>query len=458
MKKIILILFFILVFLTGFFPVKDTDFGWHYRCGKEFLTTGSLCMKNNFSYFLPNYQAYYSGHLYDIIISFIYDHWGFLGISFVGSIVFTLAALVFIKLINNIKLSSVTYFISFALSYSILKLGFRPQIITYLFLLILLLLLKLKNKKLFSFIPILFLFWVNLHIGFFIGLFVLTCFVFYIDKDIKLSQKLLTIFISFLTTLINPFGINVYREIFNHLTSPLGLMIAEWVRPSPFHLFFIISFTIIGLIINIKQKPINFFYILLLIFFSFLSLNARRNLPFFYPVFFYVIQDSLGNLKNLEWFNYEIFTPILFSTIIFILLIHVPKTIIFDTSWTEYCQKGQTVYPCQAIKDYPQLSGNIYAMYEWGGFLIWQKPNVKVFVDGRMPAWKDENGKSPYQVFLDIIQTQSGWNEKLNKWKTNYLLISTGSFLDLLLQKESIKYLWQKVYRDDITTIYKNKN
>ena len=332
MKKIILILFFILVFLTGFFPVKDTDFGWHYRCGKEFLTTGSLCMKNNFSYFLPNYQAYYSGHLYDIIISFIYDHWGFLGISFVGSIVFTLAALVFIKLINNIKLSSVTYFISFALSYSILKLGFRPQIITYLFLLILLLLLKLKNKKLFSFIPILFLFWVNLHIGFFIGLFVLTCFVFYIDKDIKLSQKLLTIFISFLTTLINPFGINVYREIFNHLTSPLGLMIAEWVRPSPFHLFFIISFTIIGLIINIKQKPINFFYILLLIFFSFLSLNARRNLPFFYPVFFYVIQDSLGNLKNLEWFNYEIFTPILFSTIIFILLIHVPKTIIFDTS------------------------------------------------------------------------------------------------------------------------------
>ena len=115
MKKIAVILFLILVFSTGFLPVKDTDFGWHYKCGKEFLTAGVLCIKNNFSYFLPSYQSYYTGHLYDIIISFVYDHWGFLGISFVGSIIFTLTALVFIKLINSIKLSFVTYFISFIL-------------------------------------------------------------------------------------------------------------------------------------------------------------------------------------------------------------------------------------------------------------------------------------------------------------------------------------------------------
>ena len=149
-------------------------------------------------------------------------------------------------------------------------------------------------------------------------------------------------------------------------------------------------------------------------------------------------------------------TSILCSIIILFLIIYVPQTIKFDTSWTEYCQKGLTIYPCQAIKDYPQLSGNIYAMYEWGGFLIWQKPDIKVFVDGRMPAWKDENGKSPYQVFLDIIQTQSGWNEKLNKWKTDYLLITNGSYLDLLLKNGVNKYNWLEVYRDDTAVIYKN--
>ncbi len=297
-----------------------------------------------------------------------------------------------------------------------------------------------------------------MHIGFFIGLFVLVFFIFYENKGINRSQKLLIIFISFLTTLINPFGINVYREIFNHFTSPLGQMIAEWVKPSPFHLFLITSFTIIGLIIIIKQKSINFFYLLLLIFFSLLSLNARRNLPFFYPVFFYVMQDSFKNLKSLEWVHYEMLIPILSSIIIFVLIICVPRTIRFNTSWKEYCQKGQIVYPCQAIKNYSQLSGNVYAMYEWGGFLIWQKPKIKIFVDGRMPAWKDENGKSPYQVFLEIIQTQPGWNEKLNRWKTNYLLITNGTFLDLLLKKGANKYNWQEVYRDDIAVIYKNKN
>ena len=149
MKKITVILFLISVFFVGFFPVKDTDFGWHYQCGKEFLTSGSLCIKNNFSYFLPNYQTFYTGHLYDIILAFIFNHWGFLGVSFAGSIIFMITSFVFIKLINNIELGFVTYFISFALSYSILRLGIRPQIITYLFLLILLKLLESKNKRLF---------------------------------------------------------------------------------------------------------------------------------------------------------------------------------------------------------------------------------------------------------------------------------------------------------------------
>ena len=235
-------------------------------------------------------------------------------------------------------------------------------------------------------------------------------------------------------------------------------MIAEWVKPPPSHQLIIIFLTIIGSIVIFKQKSVNFYNLLLLIFFGLLSLNAQRNLPFFYPVFFYVTQDLLNGLKNLDRIRYEIFIPVLLSIIIFVYIIHVPKTIKFDTSWTEYCQKGQIVLPCQAIKKFPQLTGNVFNAYEWGGFLIWQKPEIKVFVDGRMPAWKDENGKSPYQVFLDIIQTQSGWNEKLNKWKTDYLLITNGSYLDLLLKNGVNKYNWLEVYRDDTAVIYKNKN
>lgn len=100
--------------------------------------------------------------------------------------------------------------------------------------------------------------------------------------------------------------------------------------------------------------------------------------------------------------------------------------------------------------------GNVFSMYEWGGFLIWRKPKIKVFVDGQMPSWKDNQGKSPYQVFLEIIQTKDNWNKRLKALKTDYLLITTDSFLDLLLQKEAKKYGWQEEYRDDLAVIYKN--
>jgi len=117
-------------------------------------------------------------------------------------------------------------------------------------------------------------------------------------------------------------------------------------------------------------------------------------------------------------------------------------------------------YPCETIKAYSGLSGNVFNTYEWGGFLIWQKPEMKVFVDGRMPAWKDEDGKSPYRVFLEIWYAGAGWNEKLKKWKTDYILIRNQTPLDDLLKnnKEQSKYHWYEVYRGRDAVIYKYVN
>lgn len=455
MKKIIVILFLVSAFLIGFLPVKDTDFGWHYRCGNQFITTGKLCLTNEFSYFLPNYKAYYSGHLYDIALALIYNHGGFLAISIVGSIIFLLSALIFFSLINSEAWISISaFFIIIFLSQPIFNLGLRPQIISYLFLLLLLYILNHKNSKSLFILPVFFLLWVNIHIGFFIGLLILF---FYLLKQNRnnINPYLAIVLLSILATLINPFGINVYVEIFRHTTVPLNKMIAEW-QPILWQSFLIIIMNIVLITIMIKNKTITLYQSLLLLFFGILVLNAHRNLPFFYTIFFII---AINNLKiKSRKFN-GVLISLLSTLILLTIIIRVPVTIQHGTQWNIYCNNLITLsYPCAAIKKIPIRSGNIYASYEWGGFLIWQKPDAKVFVDGRMPAWRDENGISPYKVFLDIIQTQHGWNEKLNKWKTNYLLISNGTFLDLLLQKEAKKYGWQEKYRDNIAVIYKNKN
>lgn len=130
----------------------------------------------------------------------------------------------------------------------------------------------------------------------------------------------------------------------------------------------------------------------------------------------------------------------------------------FNSSWKNYCTGGQIPYPCEFISKYPNLKGNVFATYEWGGFLIWKMPDIKVFADGRTPAWLDKNGNSTYEIYLAILQTQPGWNEKLAETNTDYLLIGPGTFLDLTLNQNPKKFNWKELYRDNFTVLYAKTN
>lgn len=47
-------------------------------------------------------------------------------------------------------------------------------------------------------------------------------------------------------------------------------------------------------------------------------------------------------------------------------------------------------YPIDAV-EYLQANsckGNIFNSYNYGGYLIWQLPQAKTYIDGRMPSWK----------------------------------------------------------------------
>lgn len=462
MKKIIIvILFLISIFIIGFLPVKDTDFGWHYRCGKQFITEKKPCLTNEFSYFLPDYKSAYPSFFYDVPLAFIYDRFGFIGISVLGSLIFSLSALVFINLFSApLWLAIAGCFLTFLLSFNTFSLGLRSQILSYLFFLIALFVLKLakRNKHWLFSLPLIFFFWVNTHIGFFLGLIILGFYLFdsFVKKEKETIYVLLVMILAFAATFINPFGFRVYLEIVNHAFSPLNKMIAEWVEPANWQIILIILLSILTLISYLKNKSLSIFSCLMIFFFLIMGLKARRNLPFFYTTIFYFLTPTIILFHDRDKVIDRLLVPILISLIVFLSVIQIPKTVSFDTSWDEYYNNGLSVLPCQAIKKYPRLSGKVYNAYEWGGFLIWQKPEIKVFVDGRMPAWKDENGISPYQVYLEIIQAQPGWNEKLNKLKTDYLLIQNGTFLDLLIEKEAKKYHWQEVYRDETAVIYKN--
>lgn len=473
-NKILLILLAASLVLIFFLPVNDPDFGWHYRCGEQTLTQHQLCLTNNFSYFLPDYQWVYSCLVYGVTLAWTFNNFGFMGVSLLGAVIFSSVFLMFYFLAENLSLVKIAaiFFIIF-LSQNVFSLGYRSQILGLLFFVLALFIVKKIDSagnnfsKYVFLIPVLLFFWANTHLSFFLGLLIFGAFL--AEKIIKTffckqhnTWLLLRYFLIFLFSALivcaNPFGWRIYQEIVRHFSAPLNTMIAEWVEPVGWQKMLIILSTLGTIFLYIKQKKFDYRFFLFPIF-AYFAISARRNLPIYYIMIFYILIDFLNFQilcsKKIIRFSNFLATAALAVIIIFWGLPIIPRTVLFSTDYATYCQNNVLRLPCGAVKQMKDKTGNVFNSYEWGGFLVWRLPNIKVFIDGRMPAWQDKQGRYPYAVFLDIIQTQPGWNEQLKKYDTDYLLIGNGTFLDLLL-KEDIKkiYGWQEEYRDKIAVIY----
>ena len=455
MKKLILLLFCFAALSFGFQATKDTDFGWHYQCGKELLS-GHPCLKNNYSYFLPDYKAYYPSFVYDTVLAISYDHFGFAGLSVLNSLILLLSMILLYKLIKGPFWLQITLplLILFTPGPS-LKLGLRPQVFTFLFFLLVLKIgdLSLKNYKYLYFLPLLFTLWVNTHIGFVSGILLLPGL--YLNHPLRKKWFVILPFtLAFLATLFNPFGTKVHLELYRHLEAPLSTTIAEWVAP-PLWLKGLIFFLVFELTLLLASKKLlNLSSLINLFIFTVLAYLGYRNLIFLSTLMVIYLSRVLNNKYWLD----NRYTILITLICLFIFSKNLNITPHFNNNWNNYCVGGQVIYPCEFIKKFPNLKGNVFATYEWGGFLIWKLPNIKVFADGRTPAWLDENGKSTYEVYLAILQTQPGWNEKLTKTGTDYILISPGTFLDLLLHPNPEKYNWRELYRDKTTVLYTKTN
>ena len=454
LSRVIFLLTLLVIFFLFFLPVKDTDFGWHYRCGHEVLNGNTSCLDHNiYTFYLSGYKWAYPRLFYDTSLSITFDHFGFIGVSILGAVMMAIAfSLVLLSFSGPVVLRTILIFISIFGGWSIYSLGYRSQIVSVFFLAVEIFILKksARNQKILWLLPIFFAIWANTHPAFFLrplifGLFLAVG---------KISPKNIVIFtISCFATLVNPYGWRIYVEVLRHLFTPLNTLIAEWVAPGTDQILLILGSLISLAVLLIKQKMKPGYLFFLAIIFGIMAISARRNLPLYYfvlvPAFLEVIPKFANEIMN-------IITISLLPIACLILLTNVVQTISFDTDQKIYCKNDLTTLPCQAIDYFQNKNGNVFNTYEWGGFLIWKLPNMKFFIDGRMPAWPTENNKSPYTVFLEILQTQPGWNETLRKYSTDYIFIAPGTFLDLALDKnKSLEFGWQEEYRDRTAVIYK---
>jgi len=453
-------LFNALLFLTlvTFFllPPTDPDLGWQLRCGQEIWQKGSFCQQNHFSVLLANY--FWPNHhwIYQTIIFPVFKFFGFWGLTISNGVLMAFSFLFFFLAIKNFSLEKLlAVFLVIFLGWGVFSFGLRSQLLgIFFFNLLLFVNRKAKNNsRLKLLFPLIMVFWVNSHGSFILGLFLIAF----------LSPIFLPI--SFLATFLNPYGLAIYQEAWRHFSGPVDLskIIAEWVPPTPLFwwLTFLSALGAISFFLFIKKVPlkekIKAFLLLAL---AFLALKARRHLPFYYLYLFYFLLSFPPTfLKNFSQKNKQARLYFAWMLLLFFLFLSLTLRLPLTLAWFKNpCPPSNLNYPCQAVDFLHQQpeKGNVFNRYEWGGFLIWQLPEYKVFVDGRMPAWKHSSGKSPYTIYLETLQNQPGWKETLKEYNLNWILISPGTFMDLLLQPNPEKFGWQEVYRDKISVIYKS--
>jgi len=326
-------------------------------------------------------------------------------------------------------------------------------------------------------LPLVFLFWVNLHGGFIIGLFILGLFLSFellrhwLSRVLKkfsikimawrdwLKLTIITV-VSAIITLVNPYGYKIYEEIYRTFfeCTYARQNIMEWL-PLRFFQFnaaqFIIYLVLFVILLLVAWRKIDFSYLIITIIFGVMAYTSWRNVPLFIlvsiPFWVYFVKNLTGHtlfkLMRSKW-------ALIILLICLILLGQqkynelVPHT----KSVVELAKKAN--YPIeltQWLQDNPQ-EGNVFNEYNWGGFLIWQLPEQKIFIDGRMACWEQDDVEI-FRWHQMALGQEEGWSEAFNRYDIKWAILGKDDLIAAVLIGQG----WQEIYSDDLAKILRRE-
>jgi hypothetical protein len=118
----------------------------------------------------------------------------------------------------------------------------------------------------------------------------------------------------------------------------------------------------------------------------------------------------------------------------------------------------QTSYPIEAVEwiraHRDRLGSRPVHDYQYGGFLLWQLPGLKTFIDGRMPAWQIGD-RWIFKDYVDLVSAPVPRRDLLDKYAVDWALLKRGTALATLLAATSG---WSHEYEDMKVVIYTRGN
>lgn len=447
-------------------PPVDPDFGWHYKYGEYIVTHGQLLKDNIFSYTMTDYKWVDSYWVSQIIFYLLYNNLGMVLAGSLLSIVFAMILFSAIKKASpNISTQVITYLL-IAVGIAGYAITVRPVYFSTIFMIVLLHTL-LNKRKLPRWIPLMFLVWANTHADFTLGIFVLGTYTLFslvelgVKRNFGVKKWVSTAALplaSLLATLVNPYGLGLWIRLFEEISSYTFSYIQEFMPLNIFHmeLFWILYILFFLILIStlVVHKKLPLWFLACLFFFAASSLNAAyfmRVVLIFGVFLFPLVFDHFHKTTYARYLTLEHVSQK--ATHFWVVLI---VALVLLTSLYSYIKNAewyfQQIYPEKAaafIRNYNPET-RIFNYYGWGGYLIWQVPEYKPFIDGRMANWRSPT-ENAFDDYLRISGTPYSISRQyLEKYDIGLVLYKKGAAFPKRLKATGE---WVEIYSDEVAVV-----
>ena len=444
------IILFLFIHLSMSYELQDPDIWLHIKTGEYIVQHQSIPQTDIFSSTVPGKEWIDHSWLVQVIFYLVFHFAGPDNLILL-SVVLLLAAFLFLFFSiyrSRRHLTLGVAILAITILASRIRFNIRPENFSILFFsLYLFILARHINTKWIFLAPLIQLFWVNCHGFFIIGPLLVGVFVL-VEKlkrlkilpwewakvqplDNQSYKNLILVFLLMcLVSFINPYGykgvVYPFSVTFNsigklnisyeHIQELLPIWRLNYNTVSAYYILAIIS--LLFFLLNFKR--INLAYLLSWLLFLGISFQVNRNVIFFNFIAFFVINDNLIKMFNINKFS---FFEKHFGKSIYLFKYLILLAIIFCFSRSSQSVLNSSYYVSEensfksallgiTANEYPdkaidfliknELPANLFNQFNYGSYLIYRVyPKKRVFIDGRTEVY-GENFLKDYRRILYI--------------------------------------------------------
>ncbi len=479
-------------------PLVEPDLGWHLRAGLDLIAHGWILPDTDpYSHTMPDWRWVEHAWLTDGLLALLdrgLGPFGGLGLIIFFGAVTSLAwwiAAGQAPVPRTYRLAAMVASLWVALPF----LGARTQLVSLLGVAVLLWVwshIQQGRRQWIWVLAPLFLLWANLHGGFTAGLFLLGVMVLgallvricidrwptlavSLDEPVlnweDLCRCIFVLGIAAAVTCLNPYGWRLYVEIYESLTDRFMIeTLREW-QPVSFQgwagkAYGLYLAGLAGLVAGWYRRvePVRWAMLAIVLL---LSLLHWRNVALFLIVSLPLVAEllALAMASCLRWapaLRTYAGTSLLAPTVVAASVLYALGIEHVVHVWRSGSAPGvyfeQTDYPIEAVRwihnHREEVGTRLYNDYGYGGFLLWQLPGEKIFIDGRMPAWRIGDRRI-FQDYVDLNREDSPALVVLDQYGVDWGLIQRGTALALALETHPA---WKTIYVDAKVVILRRQS